>query len=140
MGTQSGVCVCVCDRPVVQMGTQMAVSNAMTEEGVLSVASLEKHVVIRQQTVCLQAISAGILWPVHVHKVPQASGHICPAMLQTRCDFAVLVSLSARSFPLMEGRKAKVERGRASQAPEIPWQEVTYFITTRSEGDLFHQR
>ena len=34
----------------------------------------------------LQAINAVILWPVHVEKVPQASEHLCPAKLQTRCD------------------------------------------------------
>ena len=32
----------------------------------------------------LQAISAVMLWPVHVQKVPQASEHLCPAKLQTR--------------------------------------------------------
>ena len=34
----------------------------------------------------LQAINAVMLWPVHVQKVPQASEHLCPAKLQTRCD------------------------------------------------------
>ena len=34
----------------------------------------------------LRAISAVMLWPVHVEKVPQASEHLCPAELQTRCD------------------------------------------------------
>ena len=34
----------------------------------------------------LQAISAVMLWPVHVGKVPQASEHLCPAKLQIRCD------------------------------------------------------
>ena len=34
----------------------------------------------------LQAISAVMLWPVHVRKVPQASEHLCPAKLQTRCN------------------------------------------------------
>ena len=34
----------------------------------------------------LPAIKAVILWPVHVQKVPQASEHLCPARLQTRCD------------------------------------------------------
>ena len=32
----------------------------------------------------LQAISAVMLWPVHVQKVPQASEHLCPAKLETR--------------------------------------------------------
>ena len=34
----------------------------------------------------LQAISAVMPWPVLVQKVPQASKHLCPAKLQTRCD------------------------------------------------------
>ena len=34
----------------------------------------------------LRAISTVMLWPVHVKKVPQASEHLCPAKLQTRCD------------------------------------------------------
>ena len=33
-----------------------------------------------------QAISAVMLWPAHVQKVPQASEHLCPAKLQTRCE------------------------------------------------------
>ena len=35
-----------------------------------------------------QAISVVMLWPVHVQKVPQASKHLCPTMLQTRCDIS----------------------------------------------------
>ena len=34
----------------------------------------------------LQAINAVMLWLVRVEKVPQASEHLCPAELQTRCD------------------------------------------------------
>ena len=34
----------------------------------------------------LQAINAVMLWLVRVQKVPQASEHLCPAKLQTRCD------------------------------------------------------
>ena len=34
----------------------------------------------------LQAINAVMLWLVSVEKVPQASEHLCPAKLQTRCD------------------------------------------------------
>ena len=33
----------------------------------------------------LRSISAVMLWPAHVQKVPQASEHLCPAKLQTRC-------------------------------------------------------
>ena len=34
----------------------------------------------------LQAINAVMLWLVRIEKVPQASEHLCPAKLQTRCD------------------------------------------------------
>ena len=34
----------------------------------------------------LQAINAVVLSLVRVEKVPQASEHLCPAKLQTRCD------------------------------------------------------
>ena len=34
----------------------------------------------------LHAVSAVMLWLVHAEKVPQASEHLCPAKLQTRCD------------------------------------------------------
>ena len=34
----------------------------------------------------LQASNNVMLWLVHVQKVPQASEHLCPAKLQTRCD------------------------------------------------------
>ena len=44
----------------------------------------------------LRAISTLMLWPVHVLNVPQASKHLCPAKLQTRCD--VLLCQSICSF------------------------------------------
>ena len=45
----------------------------------------------------LQTISAVMLWPVHVEKVPQASEHLCPAKLQTRCDIWVFLSATMPS-------------------------------------------
>ena len=48
-----------------------------------------------------QAVSAVMLWHVHVQKVPQASEHLRPAEPHTRCDICCACqSLSARSFPL----------------------------------------
>ena len=43
----------------------------------------------------LQAISAVMLWPVHVQKVSQASEHLCPAKLQTRCDICRVIVQAA---------------------------------------------
>ena len=49
-----------------------------TLEGRMSAASF-------LQSSFLQAINAVMLWPVHGQKGPQASEHLCPAKLQTRC-------------------------------------------------------
>ena len=70
-------------RPVSQQSPQNYLRNSAnvchgafsTLEGGMSAASF-----------FLQAISAVMLWPVHVQKVSQASEHLCPAKLQTRCD------------------------------------------------------
>ena len=40
----------------------------------------------------LQAINVVMLWPVHVQKVPQASEHLCPAKLQTRCQSHIVIT------------------------------------------------
>ena len=50
-----------------------------TLEGGMSAASF-------LHTSFLQAINAVMVWPVHVQEVSQASEHLCPAKLQTRCD------------------------------------------------------
>ena len=49
----------------------------------------------------LQAINAVMLWPLHVQAVPQASKHLCPAKLQTRCDVCC-ACLSAEKCPINE--------------------------------------
>ena len=54
-----------------------------TSEGVVSAASFSHCSV-------LQAISAVMLWPVHVRIVPQASERLCPAQMQTRCDICLV--------------------------------------------------
>ena len=48
----------------------------------------------------LQAISAVMLWSVHVQKVPQASEHLCPAKLQTKSDICC-VCQSILQCPLL---------------------------------------
>ena len=50
----------------------------------------------------LQAINAVILWPVHVQKVPQASEHLCPAKLQTRCNIICCACQSICPFILTD--------------------------------------
>ena len=64
----------------------------------------------------LQAINALMLWPVYVQKVPQASEHLCPAKLQSRCDVCCACQSicpftpTARSLPLpdQDSRSTKV--------------------------------
>ena len=45
----------------------------------------------------LQAINAVMLWLVHDLEVPQASEHLCPAKLQTRCDICYACYISVIS-------------------------------------------
>ena len=74
--------------PVSQQSTQGCPRNSAniclfehrsfsTSEGGMSAASF-------LHSSFLQAISAVMLWPVHVQKVSQASEHLCPAKLQTK--------------------------------------------------------
>ena len=63
----------------------------------------------------LQAINAVTLRPVHVEEVPQASEHLCPAKLQTRCDTCCacqsdMILLFAGCFTSQQ--HARVSQGR----------------------------
>ena len=51
----------------------------------------------------LQAINAVMLWPVHVQNVPQASEHLCPAKLQTRCDICSACQSFCPFIPIDSG-------------------------------------
>ena len=50
-----------------------------------------------------QVIDVVMLWPVHVHKVPQASGHLCPAKVQTRCDICCACQSVCQFIPTDSG-------------------------------------
>ena len=68
-------------------------------------------------TLCfLQTISAVVLWPVHVQKVPQASTHL-PTLPSCRLDVmtAALASLSARLFPLTVAQPGQQIHGHPSR-------------------------
>ena len=62
----------------------------------------------------LQAISAVMLWPVHVKKVPQASEHLSPAKLQTRCDICWACQ------PLQWTEKDRRKRGKQRGGIQLP--------------------
>ena len=51
----------------------------------------------------LQAINAVMLWLVRVEKVPQASEHLCPAKLQTRCDICCVCQSISPFIPTDSG-------------------------------------
>ena len=51
----------------------------------------------------LQAINAVMIWPVHVEKVSQASEHLCPAKLQTRCDICCVCQSVCPFIPTDSG-------------------------------------
>ena len=51
----------------------------------------------------LRAISAVMLCPVHVQKAPQASEHLCPAKLQTRCGICFVCQSICPFIPTDSG-------------------------------------
>ena len=50
----------------------------------------------------LQEINAVMLWPVHVQKVPQASEHLCPAKLQTRCNICCACQWTEKNIVVLQ--------------------------------------
>ena len=66
----------------------------------------------------LQVISAVMLWPVHVQKVPQASEHFCPAKLQTRCDICCACQSICPFIPTDSGVP------RAADPQKSLWPEI----------------
>ena len=58
-----------------------------------------------------------MVWPVHVQKVPQASKHLCPAILQTRCDVCCACQ-SVCSFIPSDSCMARAVDGLQSMLPK----------------------
>ena len=67
----------------------------------------------------LQAISAVMLWPVHVQKVPQASEHLCPAWLQTRCDICCACQSTCPFIPTDPGVPRAVDKQKYLQPKTV---------------------
>ena len=84
-----------------------------TSEGGMSVASF-------LHSSFLQAISAVMLWPVHVEKVPQAPEHLCPAKLQTRCDICCACQSICPFIPTDSGVSRTVDPQKSLQ-PKTAW-------------------
>ena len=57
----------------------------------------------------LQAINAVMLWSVHVQKVPQASEHLCPAKLLTRCELCCACQSICPFIPTDSGMPRTVD-------------------------------
>ena len=58
----------------------------------------------------LQAVNAVMLWLVRAEKVPQASEHLCPAKLQTRCDICSALSTRANIWIYVIGLDCRYVR------------------------------
>ena len=61
----------------------------------------------------LQAVNAVMLWLVRAEKVPQASEHLCPAKLQTRCDICCACQSVCPFIPTDSGRPRTVDKHQA---------------------------
>ena len=69
----------------------------------------------------LQAINAVMLWPVHVEKVPQASEHLCPAKLQTRCGICCAYQSICPFIPADSGIPKGSRSTEVSVAEDCAW-------------------
>ena len=63
----------------------------------------------------LHAINAVMLWPVHVQKVPQASEHLCPAKLKTRCDICCACQSICPFIPTDSGVPRTVDKNSTKE-------------------------
>ena len=76
-------------RPVSQQSPQGCLRNSanigLVENRLFSISEGGMSATSFLHSSFLQAVSAVMLWPVYVQKVPQALEHLCPAHRQTRC-------------------------------------------------------
>ena len=68
----------------------------------------------------LQAVNAVMLWLVRAEKVPQASEHLCPAKLQTRCDICSACQSICPFIPTDSGVPRTVDPQKSLQ-PKTAW-------------------
>ena len=73
----------------------------------------------------LQAVNAVMLWRIRAEKVPQASEHLCPAKLQTRCDICCACQYICPFIPTDSG----VPRTVDPQKIEIEVADQTFHLT-----------
>ena len=68
----------------------------------------------------LRAVSAVMLWLVRAEKVPQASEHLCPAKLQTRCDICCACQSICPFIPT-DSSMPRTEIHRSLVAEDCAW-------------------
>ena len=67
----------------------------------------------------LQAVNAVMLWLVRAEKVPQASEHLCPAKLQTRCDICSACQSVCPFIPTDSGVPRTVDPQKSLQPKTV---------------------
>ena len=81
----------------------------------------------------LQAISAVMLRLVRVEKVPQASEHLCPAKLQTRCDDICCACQSICPFIPTDSSVPRTVEWKLQTDGKLVWRAAsTAILTLRS--------
>ena len=74
----------------------------------------------------LQAVNAVMLWLVRAEKVPQASEHLCPAKLQTRCDICCACQSICPFIPTDSG----VLISKEDSSFLFAWHSMLHFINS----------
>ena len=64
-------------------------------------------------------INAVMIRPVHIQKVPQASEHLCPAKLQTRCDICCACQSVCLFIPTDSGMPRAVDPQKSLQTKTV---------------------
>ena len=67
----------------------------------------------------LQVVNAVMLWLVRAEKVPQASEHLCPAKLQTRCDICSACQSICPFIPTDSGVPRTVDPQKSLQPKTV---------------------
>ena len=67
----------------------------------------------------LKTINAVMLWPVYVQKVHQASDHLCPAKLQTRCKIYCTCQSVCPFIPTDSGMSRAVDPQKSLQPKTV---------------------
>ena len=90
----------------------------------------------------LQAVNAVMLWLVRAEKVPQASEHLCPAKLQTRCDICCACQSICPFIPTDSGVEEAVVMSQQSlsignaPSPKLEYDDILDSTYVRGHARL----